>query len=246
MTKGALAMGFLALIGLPLAARADLLTGVLNIAGTVNVSSNSITFVDNAFSVENPPSAQQGGFIALAGTAGALEALTEPPDDPGLLNVPYFMTFAAAPNISVTLTFLDPGTDGAAGCALTPPAAGQVCTPSGSLLNVLNMQDTSSSSSEITFGIEGVEVDNLTGDTTPITGQFNLPFAHQSFQDLLVTLVSAGRITTDFTAQISTPPVSDAPEPSTSIALLAAMAMIVGISRGHRARFEKDGPSRSS
>src|ERR1700683_2508577 len=125
MTKSGLALGLMAIVSLPLAARGSLITGELNFTGSATISFGSIAFDDgNVFNI-NPADTQQGGFMALGGTAGVIDNITNPPDATGPLDVPDFITFAAAPNISITLTYLLPGIDGAAGCADTPPATGQ-------------------------------------------------------------------------------------------------------------------------
>src|ERR1700677_3224343 len=106
MTRSFLALGFVAMLGVPWAATASPIIGVLNITGTINVSSSGIAFNGGLFSVNGPASSQQGNFTALAGTTGMIDNITSPP---GPLNVPDFMTFSAAPNITFTLTFLEPG-----------------------------------------------------------------------------------------------------------------------------------------
>jgi len=235
MTKGALALGFLAVISMPLAARADLLEGVLNITGTADLSATGVTFLGDEFSVNGPAAAQQGDFISLAGTTGTIEDLTEPVSS--VLNVPDFITFAAEPNISITLTSLYAGFDGAAGCTVSPAAPGQICTPP---LSPLNFQNTFAGGSTVSFGLAGTEVDSITGNTTPIIGQFTLPFANQNFQQLLATIASGGTVTTSFAAQFATPPVSNVPEPSTLIVLMVVLGAMVGISRIHRRKCAKD------
>src|SRR5271154_1928900 len=129
MKKDILAFAFQAMLGVPLAASASTITGVLNVTGTVEISDGSIAFTGNEFSINSPASSQQGGFMVLEGTTGTIDNIANPPDATGPLDVPDFITFAAAPNISITLTDLEPGVDGAAGCASAPPAAGQICTP---------------------------------------------------------------------------------------------------------------------
>src|SRR5271170_7920083 len=100
MTRSVLALGFVAVLSVPLAARADLLTGELNFTGSATISSGSIAFDDsNVFSI-NPADTQIGSFAVLGGTNGSIQNITNPPDT--VLDVPDFITFAAAPNISIT------------------------------------------------------------------------------------------------------------------------------------------------
>src|SRR6202041_2985301 len=123
-----LTLSIAAMLNIPFAAKADLLTGVLNFTGTAMISSSishpgSIEFVDNTFNANPGPGSQEGGFVALAGTNGTIANITNPPDATDTpLNQP-FMTFDLAPNISIALTFLKSGIDGVTGCE-DPVAAG--------------------------------------------------------------------------------------------------------------------------
>jgi|SRR5579863_6197331 len=224
MRKVVLMLSFVAAVSIPAAARADVILGVLNATGTANISFGSIAFLDNAFSINSPASAQTGGFMALAGTAGTIQNITNPPDATGPLDVPDFMTFASAPNISITLTYLLPGIDGAAGCSDPVPAAGQLCTPDVPVESPFNLENTSATSSSAAFNVLGVEVDSLTGHTVDVTGAFSTPFTSQSFQDLLKVIAAGGTITTAFAAQFST--VSATPEPSTLIELMIGIGAV--------------------
>jgi len=211
MTNKILTLGLTALVCLPLGARASLIEGVLNFTGTANISLGDIAFEGNSFNINSPANTQQGGFMALAGTTGTIDDITNPPDATGPVTpVPDFITFMAAPNISITFTFLDPGIDGAAGCADATPAAGQECTPNFPAQSPFNLQNTSASSSTASFNIEGFEIDSSTNETVAITGAFTTPFSNQSFQSLLSTVINGGTVTTPFSAEFST-----VPEPST-------------------------------
>jgi hypothetical protein len=225
MTKKISVLGFIAIAILPLAARAELITGELNFTGSATISFGSIAFDDgNVFNI-NPADTQQGGFMTLGGTAGSIENITNPPDATGPLGVPGFITFAAAPNISITLTYLSPGIDGAAGCADTPPAAGQACTPNIPDQSPFNLQNTSATSSTGSFDILGIEVDSLTGDTIPVTGAFTTPFTSMNFQQLLAEVSSpGGSITTSFSGEIAT--AAAVPEPTTFIGLLMGIGAL--------------------
>jgi hypothetical protein len=228
MTRSFLALGFVAMLGVPLAATANPLTGVLNITGTANISSSGIAFNGGLFSVNGPASSQQGGFTALAGTTGRIDNITNPP---GALDVPLFMTFSIAPNITITLTFLEPGLDGAAGCSSAPPAGGQICTPAQSLFDLTNLSGTSSTAS---FAILGVEQDSLTNRSVPMNGVFTIPFSDQSFQDLLATVNGGGTVTASFSGQFTTTDAtSSTPEPGT---LLMSAIGIMGLGGSRFAR----------
>jgi hypothetical protein len=232
MMKSVLALGFMAIVSLPLAARASVITGVLNFTGSVTISFGKIAFDNgNVFNI-NPANTQQGGFMALGGTAGMIDNIMNPPDATGvLLDVPDFITFAAAPNISITLTELLPGIDGPAGCADTPPAADQLCTPNTPAQSPFNLENTSATSSTASFNILGIEVDSLTGNTIPITGAFSQPFTDTGcpvlepcpFQTLLADVAAGIPITTSFSGQIAT---VGTPEPSAFTELFIGMGII--------------------
>jgi hypothetical protein len=223
MTKNILVATFLAIGILPSAARASLITGELNFTGSVSISLDSVAFgpVSGPFTI-GPADMQQGGFMALAGTTGSIKNITNPPYATGVIfPTPDFMTFAAAPNISITMLELLPGTDGAAGCADTPAASGQTCTPTGSDENQFNLQNTSATSSTASFAIFGDEVDSLTNTSSFITGTFTIPFTTENFQELLATLNGGGTITTPFSGELDiTPAVAATPEPATLIDFL--------------------------
>jgi len=221
---------------MPYAARADVITGILNTTGTAQISQGSISFVNNLMTVNGPASAQNGGWVALAGTTATIANITNPPDAVGPVNHPNFITFLAAPNISFTFTFLLPGIDGTAGCTANPPAAGQVCTPSLPNPSPYNLQNTSATSSSASFRILGTEIDSLTGQTVPITGTFTTPFTSQNFQQILATIAAGGTITTSFSAQFSTGTVNVVPEPGTWTESMIALFLIgIGVA-GSRSR----------
>jgi hypothetical protein len=239
MTKRIATINLLAFMIISVTAKADVITGTLNITGTANLSTGSIAFgAGHAFSINAPASAQGGGFAALEGTTGTIADITNPPDATGALNVPDFMTFAAAPNISITLTFLDPGIDGVSGCPSSPPAAGQVCTPDVPAQSPFDFQNTSASTATATFNISGLEADSLTGDTVAIDGVFTMPL-NESFQQLVATMGSGGTVTTSYSASLATesspPPPPPVPEPSTWTFIAIGAAGIFLLRFGRRA-----------
>jgi hypothetical protein len=222
MTKNILVAGFLAIGILPLTARASLITGELNFTGSATISLDSVAFNNgNIFNI-GPAGMQQGGFMALGGTAGSIGNITNPPYATGVIfPTPDFMTFAAAPNISIRLLEVLPGTDGAAGCADTPAASGQACTPTTPGESQFNLQNTSATSSTASFAIFGDEDDSLTGTSSSITGTFTIPLTTENFQTLLAIVNGGGEITAPFSGQILiATPAAVTPEPATLIDLL--------------------------
>lgn len=229
MTKSALVLTLIAVAYTPMTARAGLIYGVLNATGTANISTGSITFTGNTLNINSPASSQQGGFTVLEGTTGSIDNLTNPPDATGPLNIPDFITFAAAPNISITLTFLLPGINGAAGCSLSPAAAGQQCTPNTPHQSQYNLFNTSATSSTASFNVLGLEVDSTTGNTVEVTGAFTTPFTDLNYQQILATVLGGGTVTTSFAAEFATV----APEPGTLAEVMIGL-VAVGISLSRR------------
>jgi len=156
MTKSVLTLSIAAVLSIPFAAQASLITGVLNFTGEANISSSvatpgSIVFTGNTFTVQ--PSV--GGFAALNGTTGTILPITNPPDDTDTPLDQPFMTFAVASNITITITEIFSGIDGSAECDIALAAAGQVCTPDEAApgapasVSPYNLQNTSATSSRL-------------------------------------------------------------------------------------------------
>lgn len=243
MTKSGLTLSFLAILSIPYAANAALITGVLNFTGTAQISTSvstpgSIVFVDNTFNVNPGAGSQTGGFVVLEGTDGTIANITNPPDATDVPLDQPFMTFDLAPNITITLTFLMSGIDGVAGCTDATPAAGQVCTPAPPItpdVSPFNLQNTSATSSSASFDILGVEHDSLTDTNIGVTGSFTDPSTAMSYQAILGFIEGGGTFTTAFAGQIAT---DTTPEPSTLIELMMGVGL-VGISLVYRRKLKR-------
>ena len=227
MTKNILALGFVALGILPSAARADLITGELNFTGSATVTLDRVAFKNSHVFDVGPANMQQGGFMALGGTSGSIDDITDPPYATGtIFPTPDFITFAAAPNISITLLELVPGSDGAAGCADTPAAAGQACTPNTPGEDQFNLLNTSATSSRASFSILANEVDSLTHTSMTVTGTFTIPVTTLNFQDLLRVLNGEGSVTVSISGQIIATDAAAAPEPAALTELLIGIGAL--------------------
>jgi hypothetical protein len=240
MTKSILTLSILALVGMPFAAQASFITGVLNITGTANISLGAVSFVGNDFLINSPASSQQGGFMALNGTTGEIDNIANPPEvttPPGSFPaVADFMMFDAAPNISFTFTVLKAGIDGSAGCSNPVPATNQLCTPDLPDQSPFNLQNTSTSTSTASFTILGLEADSTQpGVTIPIIGTFTTPFTNMNFQQLLADVEGGETITTPFSAQFA---VSATPEPSSLFELMMGIGL-VGLSLVYRKKLKR-------
>lgn len=223
MTRSVLVFGFVAIGIFPLAARAALLTGELNFTGSAIISLDSFAINNGHVFNISPAIMQQGDFVALGGTTGSIKDITNPPYATGVIfPTPNFITFAAAPNISLTMLELIPGTDGAAGCADTPAAAGQACTPITPGEDQFNLLNSSATSSTASFSILANEVDTLTNTSMLVPVTFTIPLTTMNFQQFLTTVNGGGAVTTSFSGEVF----ADAPEPSTWVELLIGISAL--------------------
>jgi hypothetical protein len=137
------------------------------------------------------------------------ETVGPPPFAPSL----FLSAFLGGITTQLDLTFINPGVDGnTAACNPASVAAGgQVCTPTGSLFNLQNLDATSST--------VGWKVSGVTSDSTSLwTGTFTSQFNNQTLQQILGTLATTGFVTNSFSGNISltppAPPPTGTPEPA--------------------------------
>lgn len=232
MMRNVLVLGLLGVMSVPLTASASLIEGQLNFTGAANISFGDIAFEGNDWTA-NSGASQVGGFVPLGGTTGGIVDITAADPVGAPIDIPDFITFNAAPNISFTLTYLYAGIEGAAGCSDSPPAAGQVCTPP---LSPVNLANTSATSAFGSVDVAGFEIDTDTDETVPVVGTFSTPFSNLNFQQILAIIGNApggGTVTTSFSAQFTTTP---SPEPGTWIQLMIG-AGALGLGLVYRKRF---------
>jgi hypothetical protein len=217
----------------PAVGHAALLTGNLNFssgATNVNISLDNINFGAASGPFTITPST--GTFSTLNGSMGTIQNIDNPPYVVGVPVAPAsasILTFAAAPNITIEILELLPGSFSTAGCAATPPAGGQTCTPPNSPYNLTNQ--TASSSSAV-FSVSGLELDSLTNTSTMITGLFTAQFPSMTFQDILTAVNGGGTISTSYSASFTT----TVPEPATGLSLALGTFAIAGFLRFRRSR----------
>jgi hypothetical protein len=238
MTKSVLTLSIAAMLSIPFAARANVITGVLNFGGSAVISLGSIAFVDNTFIVNAPGSTQVGGFAALAGDTGTIQNITNPPDttDTPLTQAFIAIPSAGADGITFTLTDLLSGIDGSAGCSDSLALPGEVCTPDTPNQSPYNLQNTSATSSSASFYIVGFETDVATGDTIGISGAFTDPSSNMSFQAILADIAApGGTFDATFAGQIAT---DATPEPNSLLELMMGIGL-VGISAVYRKRIKR-------
>jgi hypothetical protein len=154
---------------------------------------------------------------ALAGTDAAnVSNLMNPPETVGNAGFAPAMLYMSFNNAGVTtqllLNQIPPGIDGNAGCpppfgpSVAAPAAGQICTPPGSLFNLQNLSSTKSS---VSWQLAGI-----TNDTPGVTwsGTYTSQFNTQPFQTVLANLAANGFVTNTYSANIT---LTGVPEPAT-------------------------------
>lgn len=217
-------------LSLPVAARADIIYGVLNTSGTADISTGNITFVNTIADATG----QTGGFASggIPGSAVTIEPVTNVPPV-GARDVTDWLTISVDPDISFTLTFLFPGNFTVADCLVQPPSPGQTCTPGPPFANPspFDLINTANGGSTASFDIAGIEtslsepgvVANVKGT---FTTQFNFPYQTLLAEVLQGETVPADSVSATFTV---TPAV---PEPGTLISAMIGTGLLgIGLYR---------------
>jgi len=187
------------LIGHPASLQAVPFTGHLTTFGGVSFTSTTTDFLPagggtGTFVVVG--ATLTGSFVPLVATSGLVKDLSSASNPVNMaFTLADFLTFAAAPNLHFTLTFIDPGVFTSANCGAAP-AAGQTCTPVGSAYNFTN---TTSTSSVLSFTVRGTVPNIITGETSDFVGTFTMSFL-ANYQTILATLNAGGTVTSSYTA----------------------------------------------
>jgi hypothetical protein len=205
------------------------ITGIVNISGSVDVGGTLIDFQppagppNGAFAVSN--SGNTGSFAGLNNTAGSILDI---PTMSGPL--PGFITFAAAPNIRLDLTSVDPGTFTSTDCGL-PAAPGQTCTPGPPFPqpNPFNLSNSTATLSTAAITFHGTAVNTITGETSSFVGVFSSQFT-VPYQTLLAEVSRGASISTSYSASITATP-TGVPEPATMILLGSGLIGVFVIGR---------------
>ena len=205
------------------------ITGELSFGSSVTFSQNAEDFFPpgggSGTVAIGPP--VNGSFAPLAFTSGSILDLNRATSPVGAaINIPNFLTFAAAPNIRFDLTQVVPGVFTAAQL-FAPPAAGQTATPVGSHYNLIN---TSATSSILSFSVTANAVNVSTNEITPYNGIFTAQFSDRSYQSVMATIGENGTVASTFSAHFT--PV---PEPAAAAAALVLSGVLLPRRRGKRA-----------
>jgi hypothetical protein len=164
-----------------------------------------------------------GSFVGMSGTVATIQDLNAATVPAGTTVSFPFITFAAQPTWSITLTQLLPGIHSSASCGM-PAAGGQTCTPfAGSPFNLTNNTATSST---VSFTFLGTAVDSATPTLiSNVQGIFTSQFSDMNFQQLLAIVSGGGFVVNSDSAAIS---VSAIPEPGTLSTAFLGGLLIVG------------------
>ena len=209
-------------------ADAALIDGELNITGSVIVDALNIDWTPPGTGVGDftvDPFVQSGFFTTIAGSAGTSADLFLPAAPVGVpISIPDFLTFAADPSLSFTLTFITPGPFSSAEC-FDAPAAGQVCSFPGSPFGLTNPSATSSS---VELVLLGTVSDGSSSPPSNFRGTYTAQF-NQPYQDLLDTVfVQNGSVANTYSATFT---VSSIPEPTSVVLFGLGLVGLVALRR---------------
>ena len=184
--------------------------------------------------------ASTGSFAALTGTTISvkdLSAVLQPTGSlvgPGLPLV-NFITFAAQPGWSITLTQVLNGVFGSAGCT-SGQGSGDTCTPAGSPFNLINL---AGNQVNVSFAFLGTASDGQ-GNVSSISGTFGTTFSNTTLQAIYQQIQAGNAVvsTASGTIAASFTPV---PEPGSASTLIlgAALLGLGAIGRSVRSRFRR-------
>ncbi len=179
--------------------------GVTTPAGTCPVGFSCIFFQDTGSPAQNgkidvSPLGLPSGDIPLgiAGNdAGNMFSLVNPPDTPPSFPAVNLISFNNAGISTVLMINSFPlGINSPAGCAATPPAAGQTCTIPGS---PFKLQKLTATTNTATYRMAGITNDSRSTWTGIFASQFNtIPY-----QTVLAQLGTNGFVSNTFNGQIT-------------------------------------------
>jgi hypothetical protein len=218
-------------------ARASI-SGTFDIAGTIIVTNTMISwqgivgpppFVPDKATVGNV----SGSFGGLSGTQVTIRDLNNATEPVGTFPPQPFVTFDAAPALGTLLiNDIFAGIYPTAGCAASPPAVGQTCTPGvpgGSPFNFVNNPPPNAPQATATFAFSGLTSDGGTW-VANFTSQFGVPF-----QTVLAQLAATGRVTNTYSATF-TVTAAPVPEPGTFLPLFLGLGLVALYSSKKRVR----------
>src|SRR3954468_5725260 len=217
------------LIAVSSSSEAKVVTGELNITGTVVFSSTLVDFTPGPNDTGTAPivAGSGGTFTTLVGSLAIVRDIPIPSAG-GILNA---ITFQAEPLLRFDATAVEPGIFGASQCAVAP-AVGQSCTVPGTPFNLTNTRQGST----LSFEVSGffVDLSDGTANPTPYHGIATAQFIGKSYQQVLASMADGQNITTSYSASFGP---SVVPEAS-SVLMLSAGLLALGALGWRRSRHE--------
>jgi hypothetical protein len=210
--------------------------GVFSIGGNVTVTDDTIDWSNTNFPFTpqqaNIGSNVSGSFSSLAGTTVTIADLNSSIQPVGTTYGPdFFISFNADPTIPDLFSdFIFPGIFPSSGCAASPAAVGQICTPgppppSGSPFSFVNVNGDAAIpiESTATWQIAGV-----TGDGGTFIANFSASF-NAPFQTVLAELGpgGTGSVTDQYDGVITVTPAATTPEPDSGYMLASGLALVL-------------------
>jgi len=123
------------------------------------------------------------------------------------------------------ITNIAPGAFPQSSCTvfdITPPAAGQVCTFTGSAVNLTNILTPTGHAATASFGFTGLATESVSGASRKFAGTLSVSYPNMWFQDVVPAIVAGTLPNVSFQVSIAA-----VPEPAT-IALMATGLLALG------------------
>ena len=230
------------LIAVSAPAIASPIAGTLQLGGTFTIGPDFLNFCSSAGPC---PSAPGSWNVPGNGTGDLSAPYASDPNGGSITNLSdagepvgtvlagmgvTFLTFASSgalptPDIDFWVKEVFGGVGGAVVCGAAP-APGQICTPSGSAVTLVNGAGGNSSGTITMQGLaRRISTGELSNLKIVLTSQFNMPF-----QSVLNTLGADGSVTNTFSGSFAATPI---PEPVTS-ALVGSSLLALGLLRRRR------------
>jgi hypothetical protein len=194
------------------------ISGTFNIAGTITVTTTTITWTlnDPPFPADKATigPGDTGDFASLGGTTVTIHDLNNAIEPVGVTfpSQP-FISFDAGPSLpTLNVNFIFGGIYNATQCGTLPAAVGQTCTLPGSPFNFVNNppgppQGPQATASFVFMGVTSDGLENWQGN---FTSQFTVPY-----QTVLASLAANGSVSNTYSATFTLSPVSVIPETGT-------------------------------